>query len=138
MRYLMIVPVVLLLTSCGCLHSNSGAPDTAPSASPSSEASASAKFKVGGFYTIRTDPGRGLVKMLAVQKSYVFVRIYANKNPSEWISLGANPEELRPLSKCMRLTNQNFIDWEPELKLEQPLTDEELQSYHEYKEKWGF
>jgi hypothetical protein len=101
-------------------------------------------LKVGGLYSVKEGDGFQVIKVLAVDRDIVHVRLYKNKFPARppsvepaKLSLGSLKDKdgmgigHAPIDKSM------LEEWAPEFIMETAVSEEELEGYRLWKESKG-
>lgn len=104
----------------------------------------SARWEVGGVYTTSDGDGFGVVKILALDPDAVSIRIYRERFASRPVSLDSSALSLGSVDDPegfgighLPLAPYDFAHWFPVQVATEPVTDEELEGYHYWKEAGG-
>ena len=100
------------------------------------------QIKVGGLYSTGSpESGFGLVKILALDPGVVSLRIYGRRSTNRpspadiSVMKSGSPDEPKSFGiGHVPVAEAQFISWSPEFLAEEPVSEEELEGYHFWKE----
>jgi hypothetical protein len=91
-------------------------------------------FKAGGIYSCKSgEGGFSIVKVLVVEDMGVHVRLHSNQFSERPTII--NPKDLQVSIGHAPILKAGFLNWEPELMLEEIVTNDELDGYHFWRDR---
>jgi hypothetical protein len=102
-------------------------------------------FIAGGLYTIDNGDGSfGIAKILALDDELIHVKVYKNKWTNRPSSVDLSSLSMGSISDKdgfgighLPLGRKTFLNWKPVLVAQQPISEDELDGYNEWKKDQG-